>query len=210
MARPAGRRNRDFAESRDALIRRIGEQLVESRGARLSFLQMAKAAGVSVATLKHYFGSRREVLSAVMASISPQPEVTDTEELESLQAGERLDWVMGDFIGRCRAGLGVAHEVGLAGAASDPDLEALYADGVLEPTLSRAERTIGSLMAEGSSLVETLAMPLLPLAPVLIAFPVKGRWLACRPVHRRGRLRADHRPLLILRSSADADRASKR
>src|SRR5689334_8099809 len=66
MGRPAGSRNPDFAATRASLVSAVQERLAQPDGSRASFREMAAAAGVSVATRRHYFGSREGVVSAVL------------------------------------------------------------------------------------------------------------------------------------------------
>ena len=67
MARVAGARNAQFEERRNALIEKAKERLSLQDGQSPSFRELALAAGVSVATLRHYFGDRESLIKAVFA-----------------------------------------------------------------------------------------------------------------------------------------------
>src|SRR3954468_13910463 len=66
MGRPTGSRNPDFETTRNALLQALLVRLGEPDGTRASFRELAAAAGVSVATLRHYFGSREQLIQAVL------------------------------------------------------------------------------------------------------------------------------------------------
>ena len=65
MTRTVGARNVQFGERRNALIAKARERLSLQTGDSPSFRELALAAGVSVATLRHYFGSREALIKAV-------------------------------------------------------------------------------------------------------------------------------------------------
>ena len=67
MSRTLGARNAQFAERRNALIAKAKERLALQTGSTPSFRELALACGVSVATLRHYFGSREALIKAVFA-----------------------------------------------------------------------------------------------------------------------------------------------
>ncbi|MEM5515970.1 hypothetical protein WNY37_03345 [Henriciella sp. AS95] len=70
MSRPAGVRNQDFEEKKEALVKAVADY-VQSPGIESpSFRQMAIAADTSEPTLRHYFGDRSGVLVAVFKHIS--------------------------------------------------------------------------------------------------------------------------------------------
>ena len=66
MARPRGARNADYEQSRLALLRSLSTALLRPDGAPASLSDLAAAAGVSTTTLKHYFGDRDGVITAVL------------------------------------------------------------------------------------------------------------------------------------------------
>lgn len=66
MARPPGARNRDYEQSRLALLRSLSGSLLRPDGAPASLSDLAAAAGVRTTTLKHYFGDRDGVIAAVL------------------------------------------------------------------------------------------------------------------------------------------------
>ena len=69
MGRPAGRRNADYDDERSALLGRLQVAVLAPGGAALSFRELAAAADVSPATLRHYFQDRPGVLRAALAAL---------------------------------------------------------------------------------------------------------------------------------------------
>ena len=65
MSRPKGARSAAYDEKRRLLLGRISARLVQRDGARPSLRQLAEAAEVTVPTLRHYFGTRSEIVRAV-------------------------------------------------------------------------------------------------------------------------------------------------
>ena len=68
MARTAGARNADFVQRRKALIDKARLRLSSQDGGVPSSRELALAAGVSVPTLRHYFGTREALVKAVFTN----------------------------------------------------------------------------------------------------------------------------------------------
>ncbi len=70
MSRPAGVRNQDFDEKRQALVEAIANFALFEGVERPSFRQMAIAAETSEPTLRHYFKDRRGVIVAIFKHLN--------------------------------------------------------------------------------------------------------------------------------------------
>jgi AcrR family transcriptional regulator len=66
MARLTGSRDADYAAKRAALVGRLRERLGSTNREHPSFRELATAAGVSEATLRHYFGGMTSLIAAVV------------------------------------------------------------------------------------------------------------------------------------------------
>ncbi len=66
MPRPKGARDADYSAKRFALIRKLSARLMRMDDTRPSLRQLAAAADVTVPTLRHYFGTREELVEAVL------------------------------------------------------------------------------------------------------------------------------------------------
>lgn len=66
MPRPKGARDADYSVKRSALLRKLSARLTRMDDTRPSLRQLAAAADVTVPTLRHYFGTREELVEAVL------------------------------------------------------------------------------------------------------------------------------------------------
>ena len=71
MARLTGSRDADYAAKRAALVGRLRERLGSTNREHPSFRELATAAGVSEATLRHYFGGMTPLIAAVVEESAP-------------------------------------------------------------------------------------------------------------------------------------------
>ena len=174
-ARSRGARNEGFEARRSALIGALRARLRQP-GPPPSLRELAAAAGVTVPTLKHYFGDREGAIRAVMA-----------DELESGAApGGPLEVAAtpsGSFAASVRAllrhaddgfahgGLTEAHGMGLAEGLGSPALGADYLRLALDPTIDafaarlRAHQARGEMRAD----VDARAAAVQLLAPLVVA-----------------------------------------
>ena len=67
MPRPKGARDADYPAKRSALLRKLSARLGRMDDTRPSLRQLAAASDVTVPTLRHYFGTREDLVEAVMA-----------------------------------------------------------------------------------------------------------------------------------------------
>jgi AcrR family transcriptional regulator len=152
MGRPAGSHNPDFEATRARLLRGVFTRLAEPDGARASLRDLAAAAGVSVPTLRHYFGTRAGVVSALFEH-SHQVGSRDLLEVAAGPIGPvhaSLSHVL-DRIGEgFRAGmLDKLHAIGLSAGMMDPTVGPAYLRWILEPTLESLEARLARHVAAG-------------------------------------------------------------
>lgn len=65
MPRPKGTRDADYGIRRSELLRGMSRHMMRRDSPRPSLRELASAAGVSVPTLRHYFGARPQVVDAI-------------------------------------------------------------------------------------------------------------------------------------------------
>lgn len=65
MSRPKGHRDADYELKRRELLRRMSVRVMSREGGSLSLRELSTAAGVAIPTLRHYFGSRHNVMDAI-------------------------------------------------------------------------------------------------------------------------------------------------
>jgi AcrR family transcriptional regulator len=160
-------------ERRNTLINKVRDRLSLQDGEPPSYRELAVAAGVSVPTLRHYFGSREQVIKAVFAqaliagashlSRARLPEAEDLEaSLQSFLQRVVLGWTQGN--------VGALHRIGLAEGLRNPGTGLDYLTDVLEPTLQALETRLAHYRQRGL-IVEcnTRHAALMLLSPVVLA-----------------------------------------
>jgi AcrR family transcriptional regulator len=177
MGRPAGSRNPDFEATRASLVRAVQARLATADGVRASFRELAAAAGVSVATLRHYFGSREGVIAAVMSQWHQmgQRYMLEVATGPLLPVRASLAWFLDFFALGFRMGVGDIHAIGLAAGLREPTLGPTYLCQVLDPSLEAIEARLARHVARGELRpgdVRHMALSL--VSPALLALLHQG------------------------------------
>lgn len=151
MARVKGSRNADYEKERERLLEAVRVRLLAKDGAQASFRELAEVAGVSVATLRHYFGSREALLAEVMADMHrrglPYLLAAATELHGPVR--ESLRWFLQQLMVGWRMGVGEVHAFGLTAGVGHEKLGPVYVQELLEPTLQSAEARLSRHIADG-------------------------------------------------------------
>lgn len=151
MPRPSGRRNADYDATRAALLSRLYDALLKADGVRLSFRQMSDAAAVSPTTLRHYFQSREQVITEVLALSHraglPYLHAAATQPTQALRPS--LRWFLDFVVQGWRAGVGAVHGLGLTEGIGHSALGPAYLREILEPSLQAAETRLARHIANG-------------------------------------------------------------
>jgi len=175
VPRPKGARDSDYEAKRRALLRRMTERMMRREVARPSLRQLAEAAGVSVPTLRHYFGDRAEVVEAML-------------EEYRLQGESRLAWVaqpQGPFATSVRqfaysmvAGmtaplpvrLGDVFAVGIAEGLLDAQIGPAALRHIVDPAVRACQARLEEHIARGEMIAtDTRSAALMLLSPLLVA-----------------------------------------
>lgn len=135
-----GARSAGHDEKRAALLQRMRERLIERNQPPPSLRELAAAAGVSVPTVRHYFGRRQDLVDALLEDFGIQGHI----HLERIR---RVDLPfagsMAELAGMILAGLafGVSeiHTLGLREGLRNDRTGPAYLTHVLEPTLQAIE-----------------------------------------------------------------------
>lgn len=153
MTRRAGSRNADFDDTRASLLAALTRRLAEDGGTAASMRELAAAAGVSTATLRHYFGDReglhraffergRELGAGFHLRLVQEPLQADA----AASMRWALEWILTGFsIPTVRH----IHTVGLRLALESPTLGPAYLRDLLEPLLQSLEVRIERHQARG-------------------------------------------------------------
>lgn len=187
MSRPAGRRNADYDEERRRLLGRLHQTVLERRAAGMSFREMAEVAGVSPATLRHYFGGRDEVVAAVLAAArregEPYLRAVAAAPAEALRPS--LATLLRTVVEGWRVGVGALHEFALGEGLGSDALGPACVSELLEPTLQALELRLGHHVSRGElGPCDLRHAALALLSPVLLALLHQDslRGSRCRPL----------------------------
>lgn len=170
MPRPAGVRNRDFAEKRAALVETLCDFALNCDLRRPSLRQFAIAAEASEPTLRHYFGDRQGVVVAVLVRIGERgagiwdavatPSDSPTDALAEYYRVSEAGMRHGGFIR--------AHAFGLIEGLADPTAGRAYLKHVLEPALNAIERKYAGTPGAPDERGSLRAAALATLSPLLV------------------------------------------
>ncbi len=189
MARTAGARNTQYDERRNSLIIKARERLELQSGSPPSFRELALSAGVSVATLRHYFGNREELIRAVFAYylIGAERHLARASQTESGELSIELCGVLNRIaMGWTQGNVGALHRIGLSEGLRNPVTALHYLMDVLEPTLQALERRLETYRDQGVIREDTLPRhaSLALLSPLVLALlhQVDLGGTRCRPL----------------------------
>jgi AcrR family transcriptional regulator len=190
MPRLKGARDADYEIKRAVLLERMTVRMMRREIARPSLRQLAEAAGVTVPTLRHYFGSRAEVVRAILAGYRQAGEQrlqAITEPTGDLEQSVR-DYAR-SLIAAVEAPrpvkLGDVFAVSLAEGLLDEEIGPSTLANILDPSVDVLKARLEKHVARGEMVAtDTHAAAVLLISPLLIAalhqFHMGGR--ACSPV----------------------------
>jgi AcrR family transcriptional regulator len=172
MSRTAGARNHDYAQQRKSLILKARERLSARETESPSFRELAAAAGVSVSTMRHYFGSRQDVISAVFEASQPAAAV-HLDRGRTPSSGDLAESLREFLTNVARAwthgAVGALHRIGLAEGLRSGEAGLKYLNDVLEPTLQALEQRLTAHIARGEMIdADTRHAALMLLSPVVL------------------------------------------
>lgn len=172
MARTQGARNLDYAIQRNSLIQNAKLRLSARDAAQPSFRELAAAAGVSVTTMRHYFRSREEVVTAVFdaaqGAAAPHLDRGRTPSAPDL-GGSLMAFLLSVARGWIDGNVGTLHRIGLSEGLRNGESGIQYLNQVLEPTLQALEQRLAAHIARGDMIeADTRHAALLLLSPVVL------------------------------------------
>lgn len=170
MPRPLGRRNPDYEEKRDRLVRDLTDYVLSTELTRQSFRQMAIAGHVAEPTLRHYFGDRDGVAREILHELGEraQPFIEAVAQ-KAATPGAAVDaYVAISRAGVQHGGFARAHAFGLIEGVADPAVGRTYLTELLEPSLSALEARLAPHLKTSDPL-EARAAALMLFAPMLLA-----------------------------------------
>jgi AcrR family transcriptional regulator len=175
MPRAKGVRNNNYDEKRTALLSRMAVRLMRREPGRPSLRQLASAAEVTVPTLQHYFGGRREVIRAILEACHRDGEL----RLKALESHPGpLEDSLRDYAYALIAAvqaprpvkLGDLFAVSLAEGLLDRAIGAATVGEILDPSVEAVRKRLDGHIARGEMIqADTRAAALMLLSPLLLA-----------------------------------------
>jgi AcrR family transcriptional regulator len=179
MSRTKGAVDADYAIKRARILNKLRVRFMAGQSQGIRFSAMAKIAGVSIPTLRHYFPSRSDVLSALLQQLGEEgsfyvarfangssPSLEDT--LKELGFGIKQ--------GVNQGGTSGIHAMGLNEGLGDAKIGPSYLQSILEPTLQALETRLTKHIKKGemkSCDVRFAALNF--IAPILVAYLHQGK-----------------------------------
>ncbi len=151
MTRPLGSINIRHRERREELLRRVSDRLLEARGAKISFKEMATSADVSIPTLRHYFGSRDVLVQTVFTAIHDvgRPYLARAANAVFSFPASMEEAASSLLEGVRRGGTHRIHALGLTEGFDHKTLGPAYLDSILEPSLQALETRFAAHQQRG-------------------------------------------------------------
>ncbi len=144
MARPSGSRNADYEKRRAAIALSVSRALHGPDGRAPSMAALAKAAGVSVPTLKHYFTDHDGVVQAALQAAHGAAAVylERVADPKGMPLGESIHAVGQDLLGGWPHGLGDLFGAALTHGLGSPTQGPAVVNHLLEPTIQGLEKRL--------------------------------------------------------------------
>lgn len=172
MARVKGAHNRSFEDRRRELAERLRLRLADPEAPYASFRELARAAGVGVTTLRHYFPDRETLVAEVIRIHAPGGErhLAYLREPHGPFADSIRDAAAYIALGLMQPVVRQLHEIGLGEGLGRPGVGSVYLAILLEPMIEALESRLQAHVSAGEMRPGDLRTAAVGLAaPVLLA-----------------------------------------
>jgi AcrR family transcriptional regulator len=172
MPRTTGARAKDYDAKRADLLERVGAHLRESLPRKPGLRDLANASGVTIPTLKHYFGTRDGMVAAYFEHYGRQgtPHLAVVADGSLPFEASMRALVAYVLAGLIHARVIVGHAAGLSEAVGSQELGPAYLVHLLEPTLQAVEQRLKAHQAKGEMRAcDTRIAALMLVSPLYLA-----------------------------------------
>jgi len=186
VARPEGSRGPDYEAKRSALLQRMTERIMRRDPPHPSLRQLAEAAGVSVPTLRHYFGGRSEVIRAILAEYLAQGRSRLAVVAEPHGPFEQSIHQYGSSLIEAAQApravrLGDVFALSMAEGMLDPQLGEATLDHIIDPSVVALQQRLEAHIQRGEMRpADTRAAALMLLSPLLLGVLHQHQMGGCR------------------------------
>lgn len=172
MSRPKGSNTASYEARRISLLAGVKQRLTAANLPSASLRELAAAAGVTIPTLRHYFGKRDDLVEALLVDFGRQgePHVARTARADMAFRESIADYVAYVRLG-FRYGLADIHTLGLREGLRQDRLGPAYLNTILEPTIQSLETKLRLHQEKGDMRIsDTRVAALQLLSPLVIVF----------------------------------------
>lgn len=175
MPRPKGTRDADYNLRRGELLRGMTRHMMRRVSPRPSLRELAAAAGVSVPTLRHYFGARPQVVNAIFEDCLN----TDRAGLDAQRSSDRpfaqsihdyCEALMRALTSKREVRLSDLFAVSLGEGLLDHDISRSTLRHIFDPTVEALESRLRVHIDRGEMIeADVRAAALMLISPLLLA-----------------------------------------
>jgi AcrR family transcriptional regulator len=175
VPRPKGTRDADYGAKRGELLRGMSLHMMRRDSPRPSLRELAAAAGVSVPTLRHYFGARPQVIDAIFEDcLRLGREGLDAQRQSQKPFDESIHDYVDALIRALRAkrdvSLGDLIAVSLGEGLIDAAVSPSTLRHILDPTIEALEARLRLHIGRGEMIeTDVRAAALMLVSPILLA-----------------------------------------
>jgi AcrR family transcriptional regulator len=171
MAKTKGAKSSDYAEKRSALLRAFRERLIARNLPPPSLRELVAAAGVSMPTVRHYFGRRDELIVALLEDFGRQGAIyIERARTTDQPFAASIATLVQSISVALSVGLSEIHALGLREGLRNDATGTSYLTHILEPTVLAVEDRLSLHQLRGEMRhADTRVAALGLLSPLVIA-----------------------------------------
>ncbi|OYW46883.1 MAG: hypothetical protein B7Z08_01615 [Sphingomonadales bacterium 32-68-7] len=171
MPRPKGAKSAGYDRRRAELLAAFRERLLARNLAAPSLRELAAAGGVTIPTVRHYFGRREDLIVALLEDLGVQGEAHLAHARDaSAPFAESIERLVQSILTGLSMGLSEIHALGLREGLRHDRLGPAYLSHVLEPTVLAIEERLRQHQARGEMRpADTRVAALSLIAPQIVA-----------------------------------------
>ncbi|AQR63086.1 hypothetical protein BZG35_16565 [Brevundimonas sp. LM2] len=171
MAKTKGARSAGHDEKRAALLQAFRVRLIARNQPPPSLRELAAAAGVTVPTVRHYFGRREDLVAALLDDFGKQGVVhLERLRIAEMPFSESIAALAQMIVEGLAFGVSEIHALGLREGLRNDRIGPAYLVHILEPTLLAIESRFDQHQQRGEMRrVDTRVAAVALLSPLLIA-----------------------------------------
>ncbi len=173
MGRIKGSLSKDHADKREALLYKLHEHVEQGNAIGLGLRSMAEVMGVSVPTVRHYFGSRRGAVQALLHTykVEGEPHLEIMRQPTGPFADSIRDAITFLLKGFQESPLPQIHAFGLAEGFSDRELADSYVKDLLESALEAIATRLKLHIDRGEMIpMDPRVAAIYLISPILMTF----------------------------------------